>query len=134
MPSAEKLSSEWHLIYFSNLIVVLLGGMDKAGSPLIIFPSSNDFGNINDTDIEKIFQYLVQRFGYVLFAIKEHKWEQCPGIGNLSSERSCLINTFWQLCHRWYIIISYLVQFKAPFKFVKLKHNNNTKTAEQTAW
>ena len=42
---------------------VLSGGLDKTGSPLIIFPPSSDFGNINDTDIEKIFHYLVQRFG-----------------------------------------------------------------------
>lgn len=43
--------------------VYVSGGLDKTGSPLIIFPPSNDFGNINDTDIEKIFHYLVQRFG-----------------------------------------------------------------------
>ncbi|CAB4014328.1 guanine nucleotide exchange factor DBS-like isoform X1, partial [Paramuricea clavata] len=38
-------------------------GLDKTGSPLIIFPPCNEFGDINDTDIEKIFHYLVQRFG-----------------------------------------------------------------------
>ena len=49
------------IIYLS--FVILLGGLDKTGSPLVIFPPSNDFGNINDIDIEKIFHYLVQRFG-----------------------------------------------------------------------
>ena len=44
-------------------LLVLLGGLDNTGSPLIIFPPSNEFVNINDTDVEKIFHYLIQRFG-----------------------------------------------------------------------
>ncbi|XP_028402827.1 guanine nucleotide exchange factor DBS-like [Dendronephthya gigantea] len=42
--------------------VYVSGGVDKSGSPLIIFPPNNVFEHINDTDIEKIFHYLVQRF------------------------------------------------------------------------
>ena len=50
-------------IIYHNCLLALPGGLDKTGSPLIIFPPCNEFANINDTDVEKIFHYLVQRFG-----------------------------------------------------------------------
>ncbi|XP_046852419.1 guanine nucleotide exchange factor DBS-like isoform X2 [Xenia sp. Carnegie-2017] len=43
--------------------VYVSGGFDKNGSPLIIFPHSQKFADISQEDIEKIFHYLVQRFG-----------------------------------------------------------------------